>query len=107
MLILNWKGDCKNALNSENYANNMFRSMYNLNSGLEIMNLQRENAKIWNSIKILNQTTLITRDALVDIKLEHDEPILIKEFYPIRLKIVNKEEFSINNLKYLFIRQLA
>ncbi len=103
MLILNWKGDCKNALNSENYANSMFRSMYNLNSDLEIENLQKENSKIWNSIKILNQTTLITRDALIDIQLEHNEPILMKEFYPIRLKITNKEEFLINNLTYIYL----
>lgn len=98
-LTLNWKGDCKNALNSENVTNSMFRSMYNLNSDSESARLQKENTKIWNSIKIQSQTTLITRNALVEIELEHVGPVLLQEFYPVRLKIINKEEFQINKLK--------
>ena len=79
----------------------MFRSMYNLSTEPEILKIQKENAKIWNSIKIKNQTLLITRNANVEIEFEHNSPVLLQEFYPIRLKILNKEDFPIKDLKYV------
>lgn len=99
VLVLNWKGDCKNALSSENIANNNFHHLFNLKFDNEIIKLQKEVLKKWNSIKILNQTSLITRDANIDLQVTHEQPILINEFYPIKLKLTNKEEFSIDNLK--------
>jgi hypothetical protein len=79
--------------------------MYNLNTDHELAKLQKENAKIWNSIKILNQTTLITRDANIDIQLEHVAPVLINEYYPVKLRIKNREEFPIGNLRYLIFNR--
>ncbi len=57
------------------------------------------NDLMWDSIKILNKTKFITRMANIDIKLDHEMPVLVNEYYKIKVTIINNESFKINDIK--------
>jgi hypothetical protein len=93
VLVLHWKGDCKNVLSSDYDSANE-----DLNASF-LNRQQKESNKVWNSIGIQNTTSLIKRIANIDVELTHDEPLLVLEYYTIRMRLVNLETFTVDNLK--------
>lgn len=43
--------------------------------------------------------SIVARKSNIELKLEHNTPIFVDEYYPIRLTVENKEEKVIENLK--------
>ncbi len=93
VLVMHWKGDCKNVLSSDysNDCDDLNGSFWNKQ--------HKENDKLWNSIGILNTTSLIKRIANINIELTHDAPLLVLEYYAIKIKLTNLETFTVDNLK--------
>ena len=119
VLVINWKGDCKNGLSSEDNTIMSFARSSSLSSNSDCFSGEKltEKQLSWESIKILPVTrlylnltfflnlfnrilvySLVSRKAYIEIKLEHKTPILIDELYVVKLTIENKEENLIKNL---------
>ena len=94
VLVMHWKGDCKNALTYENYT------LLSFNRKLDSKKLENIdlNNLDWNSISNLQNTSIVARKSNIELKLEHRMPIFVDEFYAIKLTIDNLEENPIENL---------
>lgn len=53
----------------------------------------------WRSVTVKPITSIIPREARLDVKLIHHSPSLVNEFYLVRMVITNKEETSITDIK--------
>jgi len=98
VLVIHWKGDCKNAMAYENYTKMSFAKIRPAKpSNLGLKNLQNDRLE-WNSIKNLQNTSIVTRKSNIELKLEHNMPIFVDEYYAVRLTINNLEDNPIENL---------
>ena len=52
--------------------------------------------------KINFKISIISRKPNINVKLEHKMPILLDEYYALKLTIVNNEENSIGNIWFVF-----
>lgn len=95
-VVFYWKGDCKNALSFEpvNYNSKI---VYNIKETLT--KEQKDENNLWNLIKVKNKAMFINREAKMEIQFEHNLPVLVNEFYAIKVNIINKEKFQIDSLK--------
>jgi hypothetical protein len=46
-----------------------------------------------------NHFSVIPREPMVEIAFEHDQPSLIDEIYPLKLRLTNHEETTVSNVK--------
>jgi hypothetical protein len=93
VLLLHWKGDCRNALA---YENQTIMSFARLNSSLK--SNDDDSAAEWNSIEVVPCTNILSRQPNIQLKLEHSMPIFVDEYYAIRVAIENKEDSPIENI---------
>ncbi|CAF0724301.1 unnamed protein product [Brachionus calyciflorus] len=93
VLILHWKGDCKNALAEENFTLDTFKKL-----SLPYRKSDAPRELDWNEINISPSTSIVSRKSKIELVLEHKQPVIVNECYPIKLTIVNKEETTIENL---------
>lgn len=91
VVVMHWKGDCKNALSQENQTIISFSRKLPAN----LLDFDKID---WHSIVNNPTASIISRKAKIELKLEHKIPIFVDEYYAIKITIENKEENAIDNL---------
>lgn len=94
VLVMHWKGDCKNALTYENYT----LMSFNRKNDSKRMEIVDGSNLDWNSISNLQNTSIVARKSNIELKLEHRMPIFVDEYYAMKLTIDNLEENTIEDL---------
>lgn len=101
VLVLHWKGDCKNALAAEYNTITSFSQLQTKASASKIYSdPNKPNSPIdWDSIPINPAARIISKKSKIELKLEHKLPIFVDEFYAVKLTIDNQEDKVIEDLR--------
>lgn len=59
---------------------------------------QNKHSIDWDQIDIDPSTKIVSRPAKLDIKLKHEAPSLLNEFYLVEVTVTNREDVTINNV---------
>ena len=104
-LLMQWRGDCRNALTTESHtlvsfqraSNAHHRRAHEASSTAEKTLNDNDN---WHAIRANSIASIVARRANIELAFDHRGPMFVDELYAVRVNIANKENARIDNVTY-------
>ncbi len=104
VLLMQWRGDCRNALTNERHTITSFQraSAAHHSRAHEAIDDDTAANEVddtnWHAIRANSIASILARRANLELAFEHGGPMFVDELYAVRVSVTNKEHTRIDNV---------